>query len=94
MIDMIGEWAIGTFQENGVIVDYSKIPIGVWTLDGTHFLITLNARGGTVVYEGTFDETTGTMTGTYKNYKYAWVAQIDDPAAPYKEGVYIDRKQK
>ena len=94
MIDIVGEWAIGRFHSNGVVTNWDNIPLGVWTLDGSHFLITLNERGGNVVYEGTYNEATGVLSGTYKNYKYAWIAKVDDPAATFVEGIYLDEKQK
>ncbi len=83
-----GHWPIGIFQESGVIIDHERVEIGTWTQIGTAVTIILNERGGNVTYDGLYDEDTDTIEGTYENYAYKWVAQIDDDDAEYMGGSF------
>ena len=86
--DIVGHWQIGFFQENGVIIDHERVEIGTWTQIGTAVSIILNKRGGNVEYEGTYNEDTDVIEGTYENFEYKWVAQIDDDEAEYLGGTF------
>jgi hypothetical protein len=81
-----GKWDIGFLQDSGTVIDDRRVIIGSWSVsEDVNVTIKLYPPIGPITYVGIFDGT-DTITGKYYNFKYKWIAQIEDPYAKSEEG--------
>jgi len=88
---ILGEWNIGFFQSNGIIISPDRTEIGTfWIEDNFKTHIIINVNKGGIHYEAIFNPDALTLVGTYKNFNYKWKAQVTDPYAKSYDGIYSD----
>jgi hypothetical protein len=88
---LCGAWNFGVLWSTGIITStrLGDVRTGTFTFyEDMKIEITINQDHGILQVSGVFDPDALTISGTYKNFAYAWIAQEDDPYAKSLDGEF------